>query len=142
MRAKAFIDTNIFVYIQRTDYPAKQKIASAVVDSYDSIISTQVLNEFCNIFTKKYPVPLDDLEKIIDALLGVCEISFVSAETIKQSLVLHKQYRYPYYDCLIIASALENGCAYLFTEDLQDGQLINGKLKIVDIFKHADELFV
>jgi predicted nucleic acid-binding protein len=87
-------------------------------------------------------VPLDNLEKIIDAMLGACEISSVSAETIKQSLILHKKYQYPYYDCLIIASALENGCEYLFTEDLQDGQLINSKLKIIDIFKPADELLI
>jgi len=105
MRAKVFIDTNIFVYLQRTDDLVKQKIAADIFEHYDCAASTQVLNEFCNIFTKKYPVPLADLEKVVDAILDICDIFLVSQETIKQSLALHKQYQYPYYDCLIIASA-------------------------------------
>jgi predicted nucleic acid-binding protein len=140
MRARAFIDTNIFVYIQRTDDPAKREISTKIVDNYECVASTQVLNEFCNIFTRKYPVPIADLEHIINAIINTCDISLISTKTIKKSFNLHKQYRYSYYLRLMIASALENNCEYLFTEDLQDGQLIDGRLEIVDIFKHANEL--
>ena len=139
MRVKIFIDTNLLVYTQRADNPVKQQIARSLLDNYNCVASTQVLNEFCNIFTRKYPVPVTDIETIINTIVEVCEISFVSADTIRQALALHKKYQYPYYDCLIIASALESGCEYLFTEDLQDGQVINNKLKIVNVFKHSEE---
>jgi predicted nucleic acid-binding protein len=39
-----------------------------------------------------------------------------------------------HYDCLIIASALNSGCDYLLTEDLADGQIIENKLTVVNIF--------
>jgi predicted nucleic acid-binding protein len=34
----------------------------------------------------------------------------------------------------MIVSALNSGCAYLLTEDLADGQIIENKLTIVNIF--------
>jgi predicted nucleic acid-binding protein len=55
-------------------------------------------------------------------------------DTIKKALYLHEKYRYSYYDSLILASALENGCKMIFTEDLQNGQVIEKTLKVVNIF--------
>ena len=55
MSAKAFIDTNIFIYTQRTDNPEKRQIAEHTISYFDCIASTQVLNEIINVFTKKFP---------------------------------------------------------------------------------------
>jgi predicted nucleic acid-binding protein len=52
MSDKAFIDTNIFVYIQRTDDPKKKQISEQATGYFDCVVSTQALNELCNIFTK------------------------------------------------------------------------------------------
>jgi len=49
-------------------------------------------------------------------------------------LQLKEQYGFGYYDNLIVASALENGCSYLFSEDMSDGQMIENRLEIVNIF--------
>ena len=38
--------------------------------------------------------------------------------------------KFAYWDSLITASALENGCSVLFTEDMQDGQVINNRLRM------------
>ncbi|GHV18420.1 hypothetical protein FACS189493_7820 [Spirochaetia bacterium] len=43
-------------------------------------------------------------------------------------------YQYSYYDSLIVASALEQDCDYLLSEDMNDGQVI-GKMAIKNIFK-------
>ena len=56
MRARAFIDTNIFIYTQRTDSPIKRQIAEDAINCFDCVASTQVLNEIINVFTKKYPM--------------------------------------------------------------------------------------
>ena len=61
----------------------------------------------------------------------VCHISL---ETIHIALDVKARYGFSYYDCLIIASALQNDCTEVLSEDLQDGQIINGKLRIVNIF--------
>jgi predicted nucleic acid-binding protein len=140
MSGKVFIDTNIFVYMQRSDDQKKQKTSRDVIDLFDCVVSTQVINELCNIFTKKYPTPVKVLGSIIDAVTGSCEISVVSILTSQEALRLHSRYGYSYYDSLIVASALEFDCDYLFTEDMKDGQLIDDRLKIVNIFKCPDFL--
>jgi predicted nucleic acid-binding protein len=38
---------------------------------------------------------------------------------------------------LIIASALDSKCKYLITEDLADGQIIDGQLAVVNIYKDS-----
>jgi predicted nucleic acid-binding protein len=55
-------------------------------------------------------------------------------EVIQKALKLNSKYGYSYYDCLILASALLNDCEYLYSEDMQHNQLIEGKLKIVNPF--------
>ena len=44
------------------------------------------------------------------------------------------RYNFYYWDSLIVASALENNCSILYTEDMQDGQVIEESLKIVNPF--------
>jgi predicted nucleic acid-binding protein len=53
MNGRAFIDTNVFIYLYSEDENEKQIIAQKVVDKYECTISTQVLNEFSNICIKK-----------------------------------------------------------------------------------------
>jgi len=48
---------------------------------------------------------------------------------------LRLKYKFSYWDSLIIASALESGCGILYTEDMQDGQVIEDRLRIVNPFK-------
>jgi predicted nucleic acid-binding protein len=55
--------------------------------------------------------------------------------SIDQALSIAQRYKYSYWDSLILSSALENGCKVLYTEDMQDGQTIDGKLKIENPFK-------
>lgn len=54
--------------------------------------------------------------------------------TILMACQIADQYGFSFYDSMIISAALECGCGVLFSEDLQNGQMINGKLKIVNPF--------
>jgi predicted nucleic acid-binding protein len=53
---------------------------------------------------------------------------------VEHALWIQDRYGFSYYDCLMVASAIESGCDYLFTEDLKDGQLIEG-VTINNIFR-------
>lgn len=57
-----------------------------------------------------------------------------STELLHAALALQGQTGYSFYDCLIIASALEAGCDTLYTEDLQHHPLIKGSLRVVNPF--------
>jgi predicted nucleic acid-binding protein len=75
-----------------------------------------------------------EVELAIDEMIGQCIVLTLEKEDIKRAIGLHKKLGYNYYDCLMIVSALKSDCNYLLTEDLADGQTIEGKLIIVNIF--------
>jgi predicted nucleic acid-binding protein len=58
----------------------------------------------------------------------------VNERTVKKALFVHGKYGYSYYDSLMIAAVLENGCDYLLSEDMVDGQVIEGTLTVKNIF--------
>jgi predicted nucleic acid-binding protein len=129
-----FMDTNLIVYLYSKNDTEKQKQVINLLSNYDCFVSTQVLNEFCNVAIKKQGKQILEIDKNIDEILDTCNLLAVRHSTIKKSLVLNGRYGYSYYDCLIIASALEADCKYLFTEDMQDGQIVENTLKIVNPF--------
>ena len=132
--AKAFVDTNILVYLYSAQEPEKRQIAMAAINQYDRAISTQVLSEFCNVCIRKLNFKISPVKKAILEICSACEIFTVDKPHITFALDLHEKYGYSYYDSLIIATALDGGCEYLLTEDLADGQVIEGKLTIKNIF--------
>lgn len=59
----------------------------------------------------------------------------ITLDTHKEALAIAGKYGYRIYDALIVASALEAKCTILYSEDMQDGQLIANRLKIRNPFK-------
>jgi len=140
MSDRVFIDTNIFVYIQRKDDPVKSQIAQKAVSLFDCVISTQVVNEFCSLFTKKYPSPIDEIRKSLASIYANCDLVTVTPVIADKALSLHDRYQFSFYDSLMLAAAIEAGCKYIITEDMQDGLLVDNSLSIVNIFNHTDLL--
>lgn len=134
MSDRVFLDTNLFVYTQSAIEPRKRTVSLHVMEQYDCIVSTQVLNEVSNVLIKKLKMRTDDVKQIIMAINDNCHISIVNYDTVQKALDLKKRYGYSYYDSLILASALESGCQKVFTEDMQNGQVIEDILTIVDVF--------
>ena len=134
MSAKAFLDTNLFVYMQSASDAKKKELSYQALEKFDCTISTQVLNEFCNVGAKKLAMKPEQIRQVINAIDHTCEIAIVTLDTVKKALHLKERYDFGYYDSLIIASALESGCAYLLSEDMSDGQIIENSLEIVNIF--------
>ena len=134
---KAFLDTNIFIYLYSgTDIGKRQHLMKAI-NVYDRFVSTQVLNEFSSVCIHKTKLPLWDIRAAIAEICKTCKLLKISDVTVMKALDVHEKYGYSYYDSLMIASALEHNCQYLLTEDMADGQVIEGRLTIRNIF--ADE---
>jgi predicted nucleic acid-binding protein len=135
MNGKVFLDTNVLIYYNRSDSPDKKSISANIIKECDCVISAQVINEICNILTRKYPTPEKDLGLFLSDLVDICEVVQISAKLAFTALKLHYRYKTSYYDSLILASAIESSCLILYSEDLSDGQVIEGTLKIVNPFK-------
>ncbi|WP_408033204.1 PIN domain-containing protein [Thermodesulfobacterium geofontis] len=79
---------------------------------------------------RKFNINYDKLEVLVDRFWEKFEVSLINKFSIEKALKIAQDYKYSYWDSLIIASALENECSILFTEDMQDGQVIEGRLRI------------
>ena len=132
---KAFFDTNIVVYYYTSTEPEKRQSAASILLQSQGIISTQVLNELSNVLSKKYHFSWTEISSVTEDLSGNFEVKVVNEAIITKAIACAKKYNYSYYDSLILASALEAECSILYSEDFQDGQVIEG-LKIINPFLH------
>ena len=132
---KVFIDTNVLIYIYSIDEPDKRNIAISLFnENNDTVLSIQVINELVNVLSKKFLLSGNDINIKISEIIHNCEIADISLELINNALIFKDRYKYSYFDCLIIASALENDCDILYSEDMQHNQIIENKLKIINPF--------
>ena len=132
-----FVDTNVLVYLFDADSSKKQARARDLLrEERDRlIVSVQVLGEFYVTVTRKLAAPLsaDAASRAVDALREL------QVETLHSGLVRaagrgSRVSRLSYRDSLIVETALSAGADVLFTEDLQDGQSIDG-LRVVNPFR-------
>lgn len=127
-----FLDTNVLIYAQGTD--PKSDVARQAI-SPDAVISVQVLNEFSNVLHRKHGLRWELVAQRVAKLRETLDPVFpLDSATHTKALSLAQSHGFGFYDCLIIASALEAGCDTLLTEDLQDGQRIE-HLAVVNPFK-------
>ena len=115
--------------------PIKKEVCLSLIDNYDCVTSTQAINEICNVLTRKFKTPFKDIHQIVNDIYNVCEVRQIHKQTAVDALKLSERYGFSYFDCLMIASALESECGTLYSEDMADGQVIVDRLKIVNPFK-------
>jgi predicted nucleic acid-binding protein len=133
MSGKAFFDTNILVYVvgqhdKRTDTAETLLAAGAT-------ISVQVLNELANVSRKKLRMSWEQVGEALAAIRVLCPSPRpLTVETHDVGRRIAARYGYSMFDGLIAASALEAGCDTLYSEDLQDGQIIEGRVTIRNPF--------
>jgi predicted nucleic acid-binding protein len=133
MSGKAFFDTNILVYVvgqedQRTD-------AAEALLAGGGIVSVQVLNELANVSRKKLRMSWEEVDEALAAIRVLCPSPLpLTIDTHDAGRRIAVKYGYSMFDGLIAASALEAACDTLYSEDLQDGQVIEGRLTVRNPF--------
>lgn len=137
MKGKIFIDTNVLVYLYSVSEKEKQFAAQNLINknNQEIIISTQVLGEFINVLYRKYDYPIETIKKAITDFKNNFEVSPIYTKNVEKSLEVMKKFKFTYWDSMIIASALENKCSILYSEDLQHNQKIEKTLKIINPFR-------
>lgn len=135
-----FIDTNLFVYALLASEPLKKQRAVQLLEqalaTQRGCISYQVIQEFANVATRKFAkrFTAEECQQFIDAAMQPLNRVSSSTELVHHALALQASTSYGFYDCLILASALQCGASVLFTEDLQHNQLIDGTLRVTNPF--------
>jgi predicted nucleic acid-binding protein len=133
MSASVFFDTNIFVYAVVQDDPRSSTAEELIAEG--GTVSVQILNEFADVVRRKVKMPWDEVRFAIENIKALCPDPLpVTLDTHGEALAIAERYGYRIYDALIVAAALEARCTILYTEDMQDGQVIDGRLTIRNPF--------
>ncbi len=135
MKDRIFVDTNILIYYVSDDIPKKVISRDLLICNEEIVISSQVINEFMAITRKKKILSVKKSIYYAEEFMDIFEFSVITQATIKQSFKIMEKYKFSNWDSLIIASALENTCDKVCTEDMQDGQRIEDRLMIINPFK-------
>ncbi|MDP3016892.1 MAG: PIN domain-containing protein [Deltaproteobacteria bacterium] len=129
---KIFVDTNILVYSHDVDAEQKHQIAQNILlelwKNRNGALSVQVLQEFYVTMTRKvlHPIPPNSVRNIIrDYFSWHIEINDLNSILIASRI--GEDYKISFWDALIVAAALKAKADKILTEDLQAGQIIEGR---------------
>jgi predicted nucleic acid-binding protein len=128
----AFFDTNVILYLFSAD-TAKARRAEELLASGGQI-SVQVLNELASVARRKLGFSWQEVIDMTTQLRRACSVAPLTVETHARGLQTAERYGMSVYDGMIVASALMAGCVTLLTEDMQDGQVIDGQLTLRNPF--------
>lgn len=120
----AFFDSNVVIYLTSGD-AAKAATSRRLLEG-GGHISTQVLNETVAVLRRKNKLDWADIEALIMAVTDGCEVASVSLETHELARRLATTHSFHIYDASIIAAAKLAGCDTLWSEDMNDGQVVEG----------------
>jgi predicted nucleic acid-binding protein len=134
MSGEAFFDSNVLIYAMVSGDSRRERAQQLIAQG--GVISVQVLNEFAAVARRTMGMPWEDVIAALDAvrILFPSPVSITLA-THETALKVAQRYGFGIYDAQIAASALEAGCDVLYSEDLQDGQLIETKLRVQNPFR-------
>ncbi|HSI73204.1 MAG TPA: PIN domain-containing protein [Fimbriimonas sp.] len=133
--ARAFIDSNIFLYHLDTDDPIKAAAAAKVLAEHElqSVVSVQVLQETYSVATKKQKLAPQFVRDYIERL---CRGTVIEPDRtmVLRAIDTSERCLISFYDAMIVEAAVAGHCSILITEDLNDGQVIRG-VRIVNPFQ-------
>jgi len=122
---RAFFDTNVLIYAFAKDDPRTEAVEELLARG--GVLGVQTLNEFVVLAVRQLAMPWQEVLQALGELRILCPSPRpITVETHDTAVRIAGQYRYPIHDSLVIATALEASCSTLYTEDMQDGQVIEG----------------
>ena len=137
MRDKVFLDSNIIIYAYSIDEPKKQAIVTNLLNNHETIvISTQTINEFVNVTTRKKLLNNTQVSTVVDELFSQLFVAVINRDIIQRAIALAYKHRYSYFDCLMLASALTSDCSILYSEDMHHLHTIEKSLEIINPFSN------
>jgi predicted nucleic acid-binding protein len=134
LKAQSFLDTNVLLYAFSADV-AKAEKAEALL-ARGGVVGVQVLNEFASVARRKMNMAWSEIEDVLSLIRRRCSVRPLTLQIHEHALKLASRHGFSWYDALVVSAALEAGCRELLSEDLRDGLLVDGTLRIRNPFKN------
>lgn len=138
---KTFVDTNILVYAHdaqaANQHVTAKRILGELWDSRDGSLSTQVLQEFYAVATRKLKPAMSRRQArgLVAAYGEWCDVA-TEPQLIVAASRLEEEHTLAFWDALIVEAALRAGASLLLSEDLQDGRQF-GPLRVANPFAES-----
>lgn len=130
--ADSFFDTSVVLYLLSGDAEKADKAEELLAEG--GAVSVQVLNEFAAVATGKLALSVAAVREVLGTVRDLCVTHPVTEQIHDRGLEVIERYGFSLYDSMIVAAALLAGCKTLYSEDLQDGQVIDGQLTVLNPF--------
>jgi predicted nucleic acid-binding protein len=133
MNDKSTIDSNVLIYAFGNQDDLKKRIAKKILANCNKI-SLQAVNETIYVLHRKFNFTIVELDKIIQFFNVKFQVKSIDIVTLNKAMMIMEKYNYSFWDSMMLAAALENKCSELYSEDMQNNQIIEGTLKIINPF--------
>jgi predicted nucleic acid-binding protein len=133
MSDRPFFDTNILVYVVGQQDERTPEAEALIVNG--GVVSVQVLNELASVSRRKLGMSWEEIGDALAAVRVLCPSPTpLTIDTHDAAVRIAHKYGFQFYDALIAAAALEAECTTLYSEDFQNGQVIEGRLTVRNPF--------
>lgn len=134
-----FIDTNLWLYafIEGDDPQKIARAKSLIVTQSTIYISTQVINEVCINMIKKAHFSEQQVQQLIDSFYAKYMVIELSRSLLLKASALREQYALSFWDSMIVSSALHANVSILYSEDMQDGLVVENTVRIINPLKET-----
>ena len=129
----SFFDTNVLLYIASFD-PAKADRAEELIGA-GGMISVQALDEITNVARRKMGMSWAETRAFLSTIRGLLPVRPLTIDVHETGVRLAERYGLSIYDAMIAASALQADCDTLWSEDMQDGIVLDDRLRVVNPFR-------
>ena len=130
----SFFDTNVLIYVASADRAKAERAERLMAGG--GTISVQVLAEIANVARRKMHLSWVETRAFLSTIRGLLTVKPITIEVHEIGIALAERHNLSIYDALIAASALHVDCDTLWSEDMHDGMVLAGRLRIVNPF-HA-----
>jgi predicted nucleic acid-binding protein len=135
---RCFIDSNLWLYSlipdpTQADDQRKREQVIALINPITPIVSTQVINEVCSVLQRKAKFQESQIRQLVQVFSDRCLIVELTSKTLINASDLRLRYGFSFWDGLIVASAIAADATLLYSEDMQDGLLVEQQLRIINL---------
>ena len=131
----SFFDSNVLLYIASADKAKADRAERLIAEG--GTISVQVLNEIANVACRKMMLSWDETRAFLSMVRALLPVEPLTTALHDTGLAMAERYGFSIYDAMIVAAALQADCHTLWSEDMQHGLVVEGRLRIADPFAPA-----
>lgn len=129
VKGRFSLDTNILVYAIDRDADERHQRAKALIGRAarrDCVLTVQALAEFFHATTRKKLLTPSHASAFVHDWLEVFPVISADDTSLIDAMEAVNEHRLSFWDAVLWATARQNGCSAILSEDMQDGRRLNG----------------